>query len=324
MKKNFVIGLMLGMLCACQQEANLKESENGKWQLGVTAAIDASKGARTGMDGVHTDFVASDEIGFFMPEEETPVRWIYQGVGNWTSEVSLYWPDKETSFSFAAFYPFAEGAVRSKIPMPDLSLQKGGLEEVGDYDFLLAETTCSYATSLEGKVPFTGESSFKHLYSLIRITLKDAYEAAEIQRIVLKRVAFSGTGMVKPHYYDLTGRQMKPVSEAAGGDELKWSIAAEEGNVTAQGLQLVLLVNPSADQRLIDFSISYERGGVEYQAKTSAIHTTFQSGKIYNYVMKIQKDGLAVAGSDISDWESGADLGDIVIDGEPVVAEKTF
>ena len=88
---------------------------------------------------------------------------------------------------FCAFYPYAEGAQRANVPMPDLSEQDGTLENIGKWDFLVANKTCNYQTN-SGKVSFTDESAFKHTCSLVLVTLvkneKDAKKKLENDEIL--------------------------------------------------------------------------------------------------------------------------------------------
>ena len=56
--------------------------------------------------------------------------------------------------------------------MPDLSLQKGTLTGIGEFDFLTARCEASYEETDNGTVSFTGESSFRHAYSFVSITIK--------------------------------------------------------------------------------------------------------------------------------------------------------
>ena len=60
------------------------------------------------------------------------------GESVWQPDTPLFWPDQKNNYDFCAFYPYAEGAQRANVPMPDLSEQDGTLENIGKWDFLVA------------------------------------------------------------------------------------------------------------------------------------------------------------------------------------------
>ena len=89
----------------------------------------------------HTTFVQGDKIGFFAcPKEIMLFR------GHWVrvsgSRILLcFGRTRRMIMIFSAFYPYAEGAQRANVPMPDLSEQDGTLENIGKWDFLVANKT---------------------------------------------------------------------------------------------------------------------------------------------------------------------------------------
>ena len=55
--------------------------------------------------------------------------------------------------------------------MPSLDSQNGTWENIDQYDFLVASRKLSYDTDL-GNVAFSGDYSFKHVLSLLKINIK--------------------------------------------------------------------------------------------------------------------------------------------------------
>ena len=76
--------------------------------------------------------------------------------------------------------------------MPDLSLQKGTLAGIGEFDFLTARCEVSYQETDNGKVSFTGESSFRHAYSLISITIKKDLPE---ENVLISQASFKGDNL---------------------------------------------------------------------------------------------------------------------------------
>ena len=158
-KKMMMWACVLPLLAACQQNENEPESVD-EAVMSLQASVSSPVISRTVTDAedASTDFETGDRIGFFMPGEDSPVEWTL-GSDGWTSETPLVWENKVDEFEFCAYYPCTEEtAVRTAIPMPDLSAQKGDFSELGTYDFLAARRVTGYSENA-GAVSFVGERS---------------------------------------------------------------------------------------------------------------------------------------------------------------------
>lgn len=314
MKKHLILsGCLCILLCAsCQKSENM---DNDDLSLSMQAMVEgANLGRTTTTSAGKTSFVAEDAVGFFMPgQQENAVKWSYTGSG-WNSETPLYWPNQTESFEFCAFYPYVEEAERTRIPMPDLSTQTGELENLGQFDFLAARCTTNYGAE-SGVVAFKGESSFKHIYSLIMVTLK---KDATDKTMTLKTMKFEGQNIVASHYYcfDSEGTDhMQIADDVVKKDALE---LVKEVGIQEEGYSTMVLINPSVLETPLNFSITYERDGNSYTATTDKMGTTFESGKIYKYTIRVKKETLEIVGNEITDWVSGGALEDIFVDETPV------
>lgn len=201
MKKKNLLGayLVLSLLASCQQKENLQHMGD-ELKLSLQASVYApSNGSRVVTDesGV-TTFSEGDELGFFMPEESEPVKWTLTE-GQWISASPLSWKDKVNKFTYCAYYPFStESTTRDNIPMPDLSLQNGTLAGIGEFDFLTARCEASYEETDNGTVSFTGESSFRHAYSFISITIKK--DLSE-ENVLISQASFQGENLFSRSTY---------------------------------------------------------------------------------------------------------------------------
>lgn len=201
--------LAIGVLASCQQRDLSEGISSDSLALNLQASVAGEIISRTTtqQDG-HTTFVQGDKIGFFMPEGDDAISWTL-GESVWQPDTPLFWPDQKNDYDFCAFYPYAEGAQRANVPMPDLSEQDGTLENIGKWDFLVANKTCNYQTN-SGKVSFTDESAFKHTCSLVLVTLVKNEKDAET---TLKTAGFEGKGIASKYIYNFTEGKMQPVAE---------------------------------------------------------------------------------------------------------------
>lgn len=302
------------LLCpACRQSERVGEDSLA---LRMKATVEGADQGRTitGTTG-KTSFMAEDEVGFFMPGQQTDaIKWSYTG-GGWSSASPLYWPNKTDDFEFCAFYPYAAQAERSEIPMPDLDGQTGELEKLGEFDFLAAQCVTNYGADA-GVVAFKGESSFKHIYSLIMVTLKK--DAAD-KTMTLKSMKFEGANIITPHVYCFDREEEERMQIAEGATRKDVLELADEVSVEGDGHTSTVLINPSELNTPLHFSVAYVREGTPYRAATDKMGTLFESGKIYKYTIRIKKETLEIVGNEITDWVSGRPLEDIVVDETPEV-----
>lgn len=300
------------LLVSCQQNVVSDFTHSDSLELSLQASITGKVMSKTSTDtDGRTVFVEGDKIGLFMEGEDTPSLWTSEG-GNWKPETPLYWPDQENNYDFCAFYPYVEGAVRSHVIMPDLSRQEGRLETVGKWDFLAAFKNCNYE-SAEGKVSFTGESSFKHVYSLVMVTLVKNENDAETS---LNTICFEGKDILTPHYYDFIANKMIKETEAPESSLLE--LVTEEGStIPEEGYSVAVLLNPVAMESPLKFSITYERDAFLYEASTESMASTLEGGHCYKYKVRIEKEGLILEGSEVSDWQTDGGVGDIIVNDVP-------
>lgn len=307
--------LAIGVLASCQQRDLSEGVSSDSLALNLQASVAGEIISRTTtqQDG-HTTFVQGDKIGFFMPEGDDAILWTL-GESVWQPDTPLFWPDQKNNYDFCAFYPYAEGAQRANVPMPDLSEQDGTLENIGKWDFLVANKTCNYQTN-SGKVSFTDESAFKHTCSLVLVTLVKNEKDAET---TLKTAGFEGKGIVSKYIYNFTEGKMQPVAESPEGNKLLLDMEPEGVAITEGGYEIAVLLNPTSEDGTLKFSISYERDGFAYEAYTEAMKGHLVGGKCYKYKVKIEKESLIIEGSDISDWQTDGETEDITVNDVPKV-----
>lgn len=314
MKKILLLSLL--PLCACQYGEMENVTENAFPILGIQAIVEDVIHSRTESYVGKTYFSEADQIGLFLPEKDIPYCWTYRNGGIWESEIPLFWPDKTKVLQFSAFYPYRETASADKIPMPDLSLQQGVWSDIGRFDFLVARTSCSYATSHEGKIPFTGESSFRHIYSLLVLRFVDSSDEKEQGTTFLRRLSVEGKGILAAHEYNLEKQMMQPLDTDLRNQQTNtWSVSweAEQMKIGNDGYTVPLLINPSAQSLPLSLQVSYTSDEMRHTADIRTPEIRFESGKRYKYTVKIKNEGLVLVEGSIAEWEEGVDMGEFVI-----------
>lgn len=314
MKKILLLSLL--PLCACQYGEMENVTENAFPILGIQAIVEDVIHSRTESYVGKSYFSEADQIGLFLPEKDIPYCWTYRNGGIWESEIPLFWPDKTKVLQFSAFYPYRETASADKIPMPDLSLQQGVWSDIGRFDFLVARTSCSYATSHEGKIPFTGESSFRHIYSLLVLRFVDSSDEKEQGTTFLRRLSVEGKGILAAHEYNLEKQKMQPLDTDLRNQQTNtWSVSweAEQMKIGNDGYTVPLLINPSAQSLPLSLQVSYTSDEMRHTADIRTPEIRFESGKRYKYTVKIKNEGLVLVEGSIAEWEEGVDMGEFVI-----------
>lgn len=81
--------------------------------------------------------------------------------------------------------------------MPSLDSQNGTWENIDQYDFLVTSRKLSYDTDL-GNVAFSGDYSFKHVLSLLKINIKGEGDMAQA---VIDKIRLEGNGLMTQGYY---------------------------------------------------------------------------------------------------------------------------
>ncbi len=307
MKKKNLLGayLVLSFWTSCQQVENWQHMGD-ELKLSLQASVyTPSNESRVVTDesGV-TTFSERDELGFFMPEESEPVKWTLTE-GQWESASPLSWENKVKKFTYCAYYPYsAESTTRDNIPMPDLSLQKGTLASIGEFDFLAARCEASYEETDNGTVSFTGESSFRHAYSFISITIKK--DLSE-ENVLISQASFQGENLFSRSTYHFAESEAEDgISYQESSEIHALTLNLEEPAAVTEesGYSLFLLCNPQSLAEDSGFSISYQRDGVSYTASTNKLGKQFEAGKYYQFVLRLTKEGLKLEGGEVTDWVS--------------------
>ena len=317
MKKIFLGIISMPLIVACEQQ-ELENNEFLSEMLSVKAEITSASNpaTRTTTSGTKVSFAEGDRIGFYMPDAGKSGLWTLSS-SVWSSSVAYVWPDKVNSFTFCAYYPYTASENRTSISMPDLTTQTGDAAELGSYDFLVARSTCSYSTS-KGAVSFTGKQAFKHVYSLLSITLKTS---TDTKNAVLNELQLTAPGLVSSHTYHFGESNVDDGMTLQGRDENDFKRIGLNDSIHTDGYNSMYVVNPIAPEENVTISIKYTRGEEQFTASTQVSAATIQKGNLNKLTITIKKSGLLVSGNTVEDWNEES-LGEIEIEESPETQSK--
>lgn len=311
------IGCMV-LLAGCQQAEEV-EIESEELPLSIEASIGNMQMSRyVSSDNPQTpnnlSFSAGDNIGLFM-EGKDLVKWT-KIQGGWSAETPLYWPEKSVDYDFYAYYPYDDAASIESVPMPSLVGQTGTIESLSDCDFLVASTKQSYGTN--GVVSFTDNASFKHVSSLVAITIKGD---CDLKASTIQKISFSASDIASGTTYSFSTGETSLVENGK-------SDTMESGalNYTMQNVDktFYFILNKGIALSTVTFSIEYSTDGVNYKAeKTNLGNVTLTSGSRYNFNLNIFDGVLTISGGEIQDWGEGTQMDDIEINNPTVENNQT-
>lgn len=262
----------------------------------------------TNIDG-SASFSENDKVGLFIPNQETPVLWTYDGT-LWNSEDKVVWENRVDKFEFLAYYPCETtvDVTRTSVSMPDLSVQTGDIDDIGTKDFLVGKCTTSYSDD-NGVVSFSGTNAFKHVYSLLHINIVNEETA---QSFSMNECSFSGEGIVTPHVYsfDSASEGMKE----SGEDEKSILKIADLSSLSESAI--TVLLNPVSLETPLGFTLNYTNGEKDYEASVN-IGNNFAAGSFTKITLRLVDGKLTMTGNKVEDWNVTT-LEDIVITGTPI------
>jgi len=296
------------LLAGCQQADGI-DNMNEELPVSIEASIgnmQMSRYASSGDSPNNLFFDAGDDIGLFMKGKNL-VKWTKTQSG-WSTETPLYWPNKSDSYEFYAYYPYAEATSIESVPMPSLAGQLGTIASLSDCDFLVAYTNQSYGT--DGTVSFIGtDASFKHVSSLVAITIKGD---CDLKTSTIQQISFSAPNIASGTTYSLSDGTMNFVDDKKSDEMVSGDL-----NYTMEGADhtFYFILNNGIAFSDITFSLKYSTNGTKYNAEKVGLGNEgiLESGKRYNFNLKISDGVLTVFGSNIVNWGDGTQMDDIEI-----------
>lgn len=299
--KQLYLGGLIALLVSCKEQDLLLETEKEVLPMRVEASIaQDAKSARTAMSGENAiSFSENDCIGLFVPWENTARKWTYSGTA-WNSLQSVYWKDKETNYTFYAYYPGGEEMAVSvnSVPMPDLSSQEGTIAGLAKYDFLVASTIAKYSTTNNGTLSFTGHNAFQHVLSRITFSFDKSSmdDAVQLQSIRLDSNALSANNTC-----NLTTKEISSITNSQ--HEILSNIVAEKSE---------MLVHPISNAT-VTLSVVYQINSANVTVSKEISNFSLQMGSRHTMSVKIEQGTLTISEATIAPWGEGSTLNDVTL-----------
>lgn len=311
--KIFSIVVCVAMLAGCRQADEIDnmseellvsiEASIGNMQMSRYASSDDSPN--------NLSFIVNDEIGLFV-HDRSVVKWTLEDDG-WKPTTSSHWPNKDGAFWFYAYYPYDEATSKGSVKMPSLAGQKGSIESLSACDFLVASTEETYVSEeddgIDGQVSFTGSASFEHVSSLVAITIKGD---CDLKTSTIQQISFSAPNIASGTTYSLSDGTMNFVDDKKSDEMVSGDL-----NYTMEGADhtFYFILNNGIAFSDITFSLKYSTNGTKYNAEKVGLGNEgiLESGKRYNFNLKISDGVLTVFGSNIVNWGDGTQMDDIEI-----------
>ena len=304
-----------GVLFAGCGQAEELDSMGENLEMSMVASIEGSdnSGASRYVGGSPNAaaFTNGDAVGLAVGEGEF-VKWVYNTT--WKPEgASVNWNDKTSNHNFRAFYPYADNASKGSVPMPELAEQTGDMICVAKKDFLVASKTQTYGTN--GEVLFTGDDAFKHVSSLVALTLK---AEGELTSATINEISIEGTDILTPTTYSFVEDKVTLDSDNSKKIDLLKLNPSHSMDSNNKNFYFVLN-SGTVDLSAVTLKIGYTTSNGSYVAELKGLGSNevneFERGKQYSYSLKVAGGELVISGNTIQYWGEGLTLNDIVING---------
>lgn len=297
-------------MTACQQSLS-EEKVSDELQMSLVASIGSPNNTVTsryaGIDPNSVNFEEGDDIGLFI-DDKPALKWVFSNQ-KWNPDNIVYWTDKNQNHTFNAFYPYQEASAVTEVPMPSLLEQTGMMENLDNYDFLVASVSQSYGDN--GVVEFCGNYSFKHVSSLLQLTLE---AGGDVDNSTITGITVNGADIVASSTYSFKDGKVN-LTRDENSDELTVPLSYK---MNGEDVSFYLMVNEKLDPAtVVTLSISYTTGEKNYVAEmTNFAGNTFVGGARQHYSLTIKDSSLKITGSSISSWDEGEALDNLIIDGQ--------
>ena len=309
-KETAIYILLLTQLTMGCSKAEFPESASEKHSISISAEIGSTNqnSLRYAGEVGQSQFAENDAIGLFQNDDLIPVKWTYDG-SDWKADKTMYWKDKTQIQTFKAFYPYANAENQTAVPMPDLSNQSGKLTDIGKYDFLVAVKEQNLNDG--STVHFSGQHSFKHVSSLIKLTILGTQD---LSSATLNSVKLKGENIVSASSYNFNNSNKVVFSNTVSEVEVGKAHVMGSANVE---FYVIIHAQDYSQNEGVSLEISYTNNKKDYVATLPKfLANSLQGGKQVTATLNIKENEIVISNNSISPWDTeGGELGDIIIGG---------
>lgn len=294
MKKLYIIAAATLAFSACSNDTENYVDEP------IAAQISATIGNGSGSRATDTSWAIGDEIGISMSGRYANLKYSTQSGDGVFSGTTMYFPNKRDNMTLYAYYPYngEEGTVPSEIAI-DTKGEFQTREAQPKFDFLY--DVKENVSGADPKVEF----QFAHKMSKLTLTFVKGNEGTDVSKIV----SYEIDGLV----LDGTFNPSTGVCAVnSGAEATPLIINLGEGTVVNNtSLQPLILLPQSVSHDSVTLKI-FDSMNQEYSCKLNFQDNALESGNNYQWTITVNKTGLNVGKSTISEWNdeplsSGAD-----------------
>lgn len=291
MKKVFLIAAATIALAACSNDDNYTDEP-------VAAHISATIGKSALSRASETSWAKDDKIGVTMDDRYTNMEYTTDGSGKFTG-TTMYFKNKKEPVTLTAYYPFTgtEGTAAGKVAASTNADNQTPANQVA-IDFLFDKKSGILGT--DPNVAFT----FSHMMSKLTLIFKDG-DGADVSKIS----AYEIGGLILDGTFDTATSVCAATDNAAAAP-----IRIEPNSVVTGNLlpSLIIFPQPAANDA-VTLKIT-DTDGQEYACFLNFEDNRLASGNNYLFTITVNKTGLQVNTSTITDWAtkpSATDAGSV-------------
>lgn len=286
MKKILYIAAATLALTACSNDDNYIEEP-------IEAQILATIGGSAVSRASGTSWTAGDTIGITMADRYANLKYTtVSGDGNFTGTV-MYFKNKREPVNLTAYYPFTgtEGTATPLIESNTLSENQTSANQP-KIDFLYAVK--ENVSGTDPKISIT----FSHKMSKLSLIFNNG----------------AGAKDVKITSYKIDGLIMQGTFNTVKGECTATNVAAEPLEIAVSGetdgveLPSLILFPQAVDNKKVTLTIT-DSDGQYYACDLAFSENVIASGNNYMFTITVNKTGLNVHQSSISDWIPNASSG---------------
>jgi hypothetical protein len=169
-------------------------------------------------------------------------------------------------------------------------------------------------------VAFSGDYSFKHVLSLLKINIKGEGDMAQA---VIDKIRLEGNGLTTQGYYSFETNSIT-ISETP---KETFQITPSH-TMNNQDVSFYFILNGGENDGNIDpkavknhsvnLTIEYTRNNKYYITRRDDLSPGLLSGCIHKYNIVVKDGNVIITGGSISGWTPGNEEEDIVINGEEI------
>lgn len=286
--------LMAAILTGCSND-DLPDLSRSNDELKLTASVDVRTRATA------TAFEVGDCIGVYAmawtdasPSVQTPlvapyyagnVKFKWEEGGFVNQQTAIYWPVKTRKLDLYAYYPYSENGIAEDNTL-SIAVQTDQ-SIAGNYtksDYMTARLTGNERTKEALILPF------KHVMSKLKFTLipGNGYTATELSQLNLMLKQMNTTALLN--------------LSKASGEEGFMTALDNPGDMKVTSSREAIVVPQTKNVGDTFFTLSNADGTVLVTCNTEEGKNSFETGKQYNYTVKISRVGVNLT-AEITDWE---------------------